>query len=47
MLTSADEFLFFSDHAWVPPKGILEPLPNLNLPAQDSNPHPARQSFEL
>ncbi|MBE0589878.1 MAG: hypothetical protein IH617_17760, partial [Hydrogenophaga sp.] len=41
--SSAEKLLFSSDHPWVPPKGILEPLRNLSLPAKHRSPHPARQ----
>ena len=31
--SSADKLLFSSDHPWVQPKEILDPLRSLNLPA--------------
>jgi predicted TIM-barrel fold metal-dependent hydrolase len=31
--SSADKLLFASDHPWVQPKEILEPLRSLKLPA--------------
>jgi len=33
--SSADKLLFSSDHAWVEPKEILDPLRSLKLPAAD------------
>jgi predicted TIM-barrel fold metal-dependent hydrolase len=33
--SSADKLLFSSDHPWVEPKEILDPLRSLKLPAAD------------